>query len=275
MIAIAGEHIGSVVPAVHRVVDQPVVGDANIRGCPSCGELRARGRKNEPTCATSPRGGAIRRRYSSVFNGSQDRGQGVGGDWPGAVGAKGRLRGLLCELLLQFRNKHALRSRTSRTMRPVRKAIDQIRRPDSHVRSRQCCPTRSCACRHRTHSHPCHRRHYVQVFHARFSRAASSIAYGINDAGQVVGGYGDPATNHGFLYTNGTFSTVDAPDAIAESAIGINNVGPDRRRLLSIIGLRAGGFPAHGRRLHRAARSRGSLYPNGRNQRCGPDRRLL
>src|SRR5262245_1360581 len=36
-----------------------------------------------------------------------------------------------------------------------------------------------------------------------FPGATFTSAYGINDAGQIVGGYSDPSTNQGFLYSNG------------------------------------------------------------------------
>ena len=56
-------------------------------------------------------------------------------------------------------------------------------------------------------------------------------ASGINDAGQVVGSYvtGDLATSdwmlHGFLYSNGVYSTLDYPGAISTGIAGINNLG--------------------------------------------------
>ena len=52
----------------------------------------------------------------------------------------------------------------------------------------------------------------------------TSVAFGINDAGQVVGGYSD-ATNHehGFLYSGGTFTTLAlSADTLA---YGINAAG--------------------------------------------------
>ena len=50
---------------------------------------------------------------------------------------------------------------------------------------------------------------------------------GINDAGQIVGAYesccGLPA--HGFLFSEGSFSTIEPPGAQASTAYGINNAG--------------------------------------------------
>ena len=51
-------------------------------------------------------------------------------------------------------------------------------------------------------------------------------AGGINNSGQIVGGYFANSKNHGYLDTAGVFSTVDFPDANNGSvAIRINNVG--------------------------------------------------
>src|SRR5215471_1100622 len=38
--------------------------------------------------------------------------------------------------------------------------------------------------------------------------ATSTIANGINDAGQIVGGFSDSTGGHGFLYTGGSFTTL-------------------------------------------------------------------
>jgi hypothetical protein len=53
---------------------------------------------------------------------------------------------------------------------------------------------------------------------------------GINDKGQIVGDYVDSAGQHGFFYTNGQYSTIDAPGAIDTQALGIN----DRGQILGI-----------------------------------------
>lgn len=48
-----------------------------------------------------------------------------------------------------------------------------------------------------------------------FPDAGGTLANGINNSGQIVGGYGtvsDPE-NHGFLLNHGDFSTIDFPDA--------------------------------------------------------------
>src|SRR4029079_16275045 len=65
-----------------------------------------------------------------------------------------------------------------------------------------------------------------------------TVAYGINNAGQIVGGFGssDAATGrHGFLLSGGSFSTFDVPGSTDTIARGVNNrgqivgvyVGPD------------------------------------------------
>jgi probable HAF family extracellular repeat protein len=50
--------------------------------------------------------------------------------------------------------------------------------------------------------------------------AQNTVPIGINDVGTIVG-------QHGFVYSNGSFTTLDAPGALASStdANGINNAG--------------------------------------------------
>src|SRR5262249_6068130 len=56
--------------------------------------------------------------------------------------------------------------------------------------------------------------------------AASTELYGINDAGQMVGQYGDGmGTQHGFLYNSGSFTQIDVPGASKTLVSGINNAG--------------------------------------------------
>ena len=55
--------------------------------------------------------------------------------------------------------------------------------------------------------------------------ASETLASGINDAGQVSGGYVDASGTHGFVDTNGVFTTINAPGAISTSVFGINATG--------------------------------------------------
>ncbi|MGY8665927.1 HYR domain-containing protein [Bradyrhizobium sp. UFLA05-109] len=59
--------------------------------------------------------------------------------------------------------------------------------------------------------------------------AVLSAATDINNAGQIVGFYGDTAGHsHGFLYSGGGFTTLDGPqgvDSVDVYALGINNLG--------------------------------------------------
>ncbi len=66
--------------------------------------------------------------------------------------------------------------------------------------------------------------------------AGTTIAYGINDTGMVVGGYcvqgveGCPldlflGSSHGFMDNNGVFTQLDFPGADETTAFGINNAG--------------------------------------------------
>jgi probable HAF family extracellular repeat protein len=58
-------------------------------------------------------------------------------------------------------------------------------------------------------------------------------AMGINDAGQIVGGYTNAGGGHGFLYSGGTYTPIDDPLATkGTGAAGINSVG-HRRAWLS------------------------------------------
>jgi hypothetical protein len=59
------------------------------------------------------------------------------------------------------------------------------------------------------------------------SGTGGTASLAINDSGQVTGRYYDSAGYHGYLDTNGTFSTFDYPGAAAgtTSPVGINNAG--------------------------------------------------
>jgi hypothetical protein len=51
-------------------------------------------------------------------------------------------------------------------------------------------------------------------------------AFGINDAGQIVGSFFDDSGFHGFLLdVDGSYTTLDVPGANQTEAHGINNVG--------------------------------------------------
>jgi len=54
-----------------------------------------------------------------------------------------------------------------------------------------------------------------------------TMAYGINNAGQIVGQYGDATCNctRGFLFSGGTFTTVNGPLGVPFAASGINDTG--------------------------------------------------
>ena len=48
---------------------------------------------------------------------------------------------------------------------------------------------------------------------------------GINDKGQIVGVYTDSSGPHGFIYDNGTYTTIDDPSGGGTALLGINNAG--------------------------------------------------
>lgn len=60
-----------------------------------------------------------------------------------------------------------------------------------------------------------------------FPGAIETGAAGINNLGQIVGGYVLPdGSRHGFLYSGGVFTTIDDPNGLTSSeALGINNSG--------------------------------------------------
>jgi probable HAF family extracellular repeat protein len=53
----------------------------------------------------------------------------------------------------------------------------------------------------------------------------SVVASGINDSGQIVGGFNDSLGTHGFLDTGGSFTTIDVPFGGITFASGINDSG--------------------------------------------------
>jgi probable HAF family extracellular repeat protein len=56
--------------------------------------------------------------------------------------------------------------------------------------------------------------------------ASFTNAIGINDAGQIVGFFGDSTgRDHGFFETGGSFTQIDVPGAGLTEAFGINNAG--------------------------------------------------
>jgi len=52
-----------------------------------------------------------------------------------------------------------------------------------------------------------------------------TVAFGINDAGQIVGFYGGSTGNHGFLLSGGVYTSIDVPGAVETYAAGINDAG--------------------------------------------------
>jgi probable HAF family extracellular repeat protein len=59
-----------------------------------------------------------------------------------------------------------------------------------------------------------------------FPGAVNTVARGLNDRGQVVGGYLDADGRfHGFLWDKGRFTTIDVPGAGGTTATDINNRG--------------------------------------------------
>jgi probable HAF family extracellular repeat protein len=56
--------------------------------------------------------------------------------------------------------------------------------------------------------------------------ARLTVAFGINDHGEIVGWYQDFSFRpHGFIYARGEFTTLNVPGAVSTLALGINNQG--------------------------------------------------
>jgi probable HAF family extracellular repeat protein len=73
-------------------------------------------------------------------------------------------------------------------------------------------------------------------------------AFGINNAGAIVGNFGTGGPSHGFLATGGHFTTIDVPGSTFTQVIGINNAG----QMVGTFGDAAGqlhGFLATGGRF--------------------------
>jgi uncharacterized membrane protein len=54
--------------------------------------------------------------------------------------------------------------------------------------------------------------------------APHTLAWGINDSGQIVGGFYDGTRSHGLLIDGTTFTTIDVPGARNTFAYGINKI---------------------------------------------------
>jgi uncharacterized membrane protein len=65
----------------------------------------------------------------------------------------------------------------------------------------------------------------VTAFNAPFPGTVETQVYGINNAGQIVGSYIDSTGQHGFLDTNGVFTSIDFPSTGSAQLHGINDTG--------------------------------------------------
>jgi uncharacterized membrane protein len=70
--------------------------------------------------------------------------------------------------------------------------------------------------------------------------ATGTYAWGINNSGQIVGGYSAGGRGHGFLLdVDGSYTTLDVPGATSTDAYGINDAG-------QIVGSWEAGDISHG-----------------------------
>jgi hypothetical protein len=74
---------------------------------------------------------------------------------------------------------------------------------------------------------------------AQFLAVVHTRATGITAAGDVVGFYGNPPMEHGFLLSRGSFTMIDFPGASSTGAFGINARG-------DIVGLAFSAGVGHG-----------------------------
>jgi probable HAF family extracellular repeat protein len=110
--------------------------------------------------------------------------------------------------------------------------------------------------------------------------ARQTIAEGINPAGDIVGTYKDAMNQqHGFLLSNGQYTTIDVPGALATIATGINPAGDIVGRYTAPVGsspeCSAAGSPSC---IHGFLYSRGNFstitfpgHPGSFAQRITPD----
>jgi uncharacterized membrane protein len=98
--------------------------------------------------------------------------------------------------------------------------------------------------------------------------AMSTQAYGINNAGQIVGEYQPvgPGTN-GFLYDSGTYTSISVTGAVNTQMRGIDNVGDMVGRYLDSAGSLHGLLISHGVQHFLNAPGAASTYANGVNDR--------
>ncbi len=107
--------------------------------------------------------------------------------------------------------------------------------------------------------------------------AKGTEAYGINDAGQIVGDYADSSgAVHGFLYSGGSYTTLDDPSGTNGTiAHGINDAGQIVGYYIDSSGTEHG-FLYSGGTYTKLDDPLGAKGTDGaRHQRRGPGRRGL
>ena len=66
---------------------------------------------------------------------------------------------------------------------------------------------------------------YLPIDHPRAKQPVGTVVWGINNAGDIVGGYGDGTKSSGFLLSNGVYSDIFVPGSVYTLALGINTFG--------------------------------------------------
>ena len=115
-----------------------------------------------------------------------------------------------------------------------------------------------------------------RFFSLDYPGAASTVAWGINANGAVVGSYVDSSKQqHGFLLSGGKFTSIDFPGAISTAAYGINSRGDIVGTHVDATGLPGGG--SHGYLLQQGSFT-ALDYPghlNTRPQRISDDGQIV
>ena len=70
-----------------------------------------------------------------------------------------------------------------------------------------------------------HAKSHAEFTPIDFPGAASTLAQGINNRGDVVGQYTDAAGYHGFIFSSGEYRTIDVPGSTNTSIWSINEAG--------------------------------------------------
>jgi len=84
------------------------------------------------------------------------------------------------------------------------------------------CPSGSCYLQYPDHGFKYENGVFTEI---TFPGATSTGVFGINDAGDMVGGYFTNGSPQAWLYRSGVYTTLNPPGSVGATALGINNSG--------------------------------------------------